>query len=111
MLRIAPGLWKHEHRVVMEREVNRTLLPTEHVHHKNRDKTDNRLENLQLLTAQEHALLHAIEDGRVGQWAIFYDACIDCGTTSRPHKGYGRCELCYQRAQRHVDPSDYRRIV
>ena len=32
-----------------------------HVHHRNEDKSDNRIENLQLLTRSEHAKLHAEE--------------------------------------------------
>lgn len=42
-----------EHRHVMELYLNRTLLPEETVHHKNGDRSDNRLENLELWSASQ----------------------------------------------------------
>lgn len=47
-----------EHRAIMEAHIGRKLTDDEVVHHINGDKTDNRLENLQLMTRGEHSKMH-----------------------------------------------------
>lgn len=50
--------WRRQHIVVMERHIQRRLLPSEVVHHINEVKTDNRLENLRLMEVGEHTKEH-----------------------------------------------------
>jgi hypothetical protein len=50
-----------QHREVAEQALGRKLTRDEVVHHENRDKADNRVENLRVMTRAEHAKLHAAE--------------------------------------------------
>ncbi|MFZ7121743.1 MAG: HNH endonuclease signature motif containing protein [Eubacteriaceae bacterium] len=52
---------KSLHVVIMEINIGRKLKKNEVVHHKNEIKTDNRIENLELMTKSEHSKLHAIK--------------------------------------------------
>ena len=47
-----------EHRLILEAHLGRILTKDEIIHHKNGDKTDNRVENLMIVTRSEHINMH-----------------------------------------------------
>lgn len=55
---VVDGKQHLEHRYIMERYLGRKLQTQEYVHHINGNKKDNRLENLTVMSAQEHNDLH-----------------------------------------------------
>jgi hypothetical protein len=58
------GVRKYAHRMVAEEKLGRALLPSEHVHHIDRDKGNNEPINLLVLSHMDHNRLHrAIDAG------------------------------------------------
>jgi len=60
---------KSVHRHVAERKLGRALKTREVVHHKNRDKQDNRRSNLRVFKSQkEHDKTHRQAKKKYGRW-------------------------------------------
>lgn len=78
-----------EHRWIVERALSRKLDTDEIVHHRNGDKLDNRIENLEILGRAEHTSLHRIHR----------KPCIICGKDD-VHQSRGLCGKHAARARR-----------
>ena len=67
-----------EHRWVMEQSIGRRLRREEQVHHRNHNRLDNRIENLELVSSSEHGLRHTV--------LPMSKTCIACGVEFVPNK-------------------------
>jgi hypothetical protein len=90
-------------RVLMMDHLRRDLRSDEHVHHKNGDYNDDRIENLEVFDIRAHGALHGREAWKarkaawLHEWSEHYAACVECGTTDQPHQGRGLCRRCDSR--------------
>lgn len=72
-----------EHRIVIENYLGRLLNPGEVVHHKNGNKKDNRIENLEVMSNSDHVRHHHYEHGK----RMVVLKCPDCGVIFERRKG------------------------
>lgn len=100
MLVLAPGegsgvkRYVYEHRLVIQRHLGRRLTKDEAVHHIDGDRLNNSIENLLLISYQDHAKHHHPLNA---VWALKYDRCVQCGTNEIKHCCHGLCRKCHRR--------------
>jgi len=78
----------YEHRQIMEAVLGRKLLTSEHVHHKDGNKTNNHPSNLQVVSAHDHRGLHRQTRCKSGH------ALEGPNVYVRPDNGKRQCLAC-----------------
>ena len=85
-----------EHRYIIEQSLGRLLSPKEIVHHKDGNKKNNVLDNLEITTQEKHGFYHNKDKGR--KWCLL--KCPWCGTLfNKPYnqtflQGYSNYTCC-----------------
>ena len=93
-------------RLVMSEHLGRPLREDEHIHHKNKQTDDDRIENLEIVSQSQHMSIHHTKD-MTGRKCIDPE-CKDPYTTGKDNQGYDAwfrgptpdqwyCKNCYSR--------------
>lgn len=87
--------------LIVEKELNIKLKKNEVVHHKNSIKTDDKIENLEVMTKKEHDRLTTKKRWdkweKDNRWSYKFKKCVKCGTTKYKHSARGYCKYCYKK--------------
>jgi hypothetical protein len=62
------------YRQIAEQKIGRKLLPGEHVHHRDGDRSNNHPRNLDVMTASEHSALHALLRSPLPYYSVHTDS-------------------------------------
>ena len=90
-LYLSDGSVIEEHRFIMEKVLGRKLHYNEVVHHKDGNKKNNAVSNLEIQTRAHHASKHANKNARIEM------VCSKCGKLFHRYKGH--IAFCRRRGQ------------
>lgn len=88
------------HRLLMELHLGRRLTTAEHVHHKDGDRANNALDNLEVVDGRTHNSEHTRKRNLKHDPDNFVCIAADCVSPKATHKGWGLCDNCWSRARR-----------
>jgi hypothetical protein len=99
-----PDVWQYEHRLVIERNLGRSLNRHEIVHHKDGNGLNNNPDNLQIVSTATHNKLHP----KNLKWSRRFDKCRHCKSTENPHICHGLCQRCYSYLRAHNELNQWK---